>query len=116
MAEKEFNRTLGIENICGGAVPEVFERELREVLENIADRNTPADAKRTIVLEFQLAPFPDRSGASVAFHCKGKLAAISPVAGSVFFAKRGAVIEAYAHDPRQTQLFGTTDSIRENKQ
>ena len=107
----DYNQTLGIGNICSGAVAEVFEHELAEVLKNINDPNTPADAKRKIVLEFEFSPFPDRSGANVLLVCKGKLASIDGVAGSVFFAKHGALVKAYAHDPRQEHLFGTEDSI-----
>jgi hypothetical protein len=111
----DYNETLSIENICGGAVSERFERELHEVLKNISDPNTDAEQKRTITLEFQFKPFPDRSGAQVLFSCKGKLAAAEGVAGSVFFAKQGALLRAYAHDPRQEQLFGTEKSIRDQK-
>ena len=111
----DYNETLSIENICGGAVAERFDRELVELLKNISDPNTLADQKRTITLEFQFMPFPDRSGATVHLICKGKLAAVEPVPGSVFFAKVGAIVKAYAHDPRQEQLFGTEKSIGKTK-
>lgn len=111
----DYNETLSITNICGGAVEERFEREVIELLKNICDPNTPSDVKRTIILEFQFEPFPDRSGALVKLICKGKLAAIDPVDGSVYFAKHGAVVKAYAHDPRQENLFGTEKSIAKSK-
>jgi len=96
-------------------VPERFERELTELLKNISDPNTPPDSKRSITLEFQFTPFGDRSGAQVTLVCKGKLAAADPVSGSVFFAKQGPFIKAYAHDPRQENLFGTEKSIKDQK-
>lgn len=111
----DYNETLSIENICGGAVAERFERELVELLKNICDPNTPADQKRTITLEFTFQPFPDRSGAQVSLVCKGKLASAESVPGSVFFAKQGAMVKAYAHDPRQENLFGTEKSIAKQK-
>jgi len=111
----EYNETLSLENICGGAAGERFEREVVELLKNICDPNTPADQKRSITLEFQFEPFEDRSGAKVTLHCRGKLAAIEAVPGTVFFAKSGNVVKAYAHDPRQENLFGTEKSINKSK-
>lgn len=37
---------LTLTSICGGAVPEVFEREFRELLRNIHDPNTVAEKVR----------------------------------------------------------------------
>lgn len=112
----DYSQTLSIENICGGAVPERFERELSELLKNISDPNTDAEQKRTIVLEFQFTPFPDRSGAQVVLLCKGKLATAEPVPGNIFFARNGAMLKAYSHDPRQDNLFGTEKSINQKAQ
>ena len=45
-------RPLTQETICAGGVPEVFEREPRAVLNNIADPNTEAEKVRGITLKF----------------------------------------------------------------
>lgn len=111
----DYNETLSITNICGGAVPEHFEREIIELLKNVMDPNTDAEQKRTITLQFEFTPFADRSGALVELITKGKLAPAEPVPGSVFFAKQGALVKAYAHDPRQENLFGTEKSINKTQ-
>lgn len=43
--------SLNIGNICGGAVPELFEHEIAKMMENIADVNTDPEAKRSLTLE-----------------------------------------------------------------
>jgi hypothetical protein len=101
----DFMKTLDINNICKGAVPERFERELAEVLKNIADPSTPVKAKRRITIELEFKPFPDRDGANVVLSLKTKLAAVDPQPGSVFFQRQGPMLKAYSHDTRQTDLF-----------
>jgi hypothetical protein len=97
------NVSLG--NICGGAVEEVFQRELADVLENIGDVNTDPEAKRKMTLEFTFEPFPDRSGAKIIFSCKSKIAPVESVSGTMFLQRRGTAMVAVPHDPRQARLF-----------
>jgi len=92
-------------NLCGGAIEEVFQREFAAVLANIADVNTSAEAKRKISLEFTITPFEDRSGAQVTFSCKSKTVPIESVKGTVFLQRRGLVMVAVPHDPKQSRLF-----------
>jgi hypothetical protein len=100
--EKE-DVTLG--NLCGGAIEEVFQREWASVLANIGDLNTPAEAKRKVTLELTLKPFKDRSGAQVSFSCKSKTLPVEAVEGTVFLQRRGLVMVAVPHDPKQIRLF-----------
>jgi hypothetical protein len=102
---------LNIGNICNGAVPQLFDREVREVLENIADVNTPADSKRKITLEFTFAPTPDRKSAVVSVSCKSKTSGAEDQAGTIFFRKKLGKIEAFAEDPRQDALFAREKAI-----
>lgn len=102
MEEKE---NVNLSNICGGAVEEVFQRELSAILENIGDVNTSPEAKRKMTLEFTFEPFPDRSGAQVAFACKSKTVPVQVVKGTMFLQRRGLAMVAVPHDPRQARLF-----------
>ena len=92
-------------NICGGAVEEVFQKELAGVLENIGDVNTAPEAKRKMTLEFNFEPFPDRSGAKVTFSCKSKVVPVESVSGTMFLQRRGTAMVAVPHDPKQARLF-----------
>lgn len=97
--------TLNLENICGGGVPEIFERELAEVLKNIADVNTDPEETRKITFEFAFEPYKDRSGAIVHFRCKSKVAPVEEVQGQMFLQRRGTNVIAVPHDPKQARMF-----------
>lgn len=92
--------------ICNGGVPEVFERELREVLANIADPNTEAEKARGITLKFTLRPLEDRSGAIVSFSCRSVLQPVLVAKSPVFLSRHSGQLRAYALDHRQVSMFG----------
>ena len=96
---------LSLNNICNGGVPEIFERELREVLKNIADVNTDPEGTRKIIFEFTFEPYKDRSGTLIRFRCKSKLEPVEEVQGQAFIQRTSAGIVALAHDPKQARLF-----------
>lgn len=96
---------LTLDNICAGAVPEVFQRSLALVLQNIRDPNADADAKRTLTLEFTFKPHSDRAGADVSMIVKEKLATLPPVKGALFVSMKAGQLSAYPRDPRQEVLF-----------
>lgn len=102
MDEKEL---VTLSNLCGGAVEEIFQREFSEVLKNVGDVNTSAEAKRKITLKFTIEPFEDRSGAQVTFACKSEVVPVNAAKGTVFLHRSGNAIVAVPHDPQQIRLF-----------
>ena len=96
-----------LSNLCGGAVEEMFQRELKQVLENIADVNTDSGAQRKITLELVLAPFDDRSGAQVSFSVRSKTVPGEAAKGTLFLQRRGVSLTAFPHDPRQARMFSS---------
>lgn len=100
---------VSLSNICGGAIEEVFQREFASILANIADVNTNPEGKRKITLEFTITPFEDRSGGTVTFACKSKTVPVEEVKGTVFFQRRGLIMVAVPHDPKQQRLFDPKD-------
>jgi hypothetical protein len=99
------NEEVTLSNLCGGAVEEVFQREWAAMLANVADVNTDAEAKRKVTLEFEIKPFEDRSGAQITFHCKSKTVPVVAVKGTVFLQRKGLVMVAVPHDPKQIRMF-----------
>lgn len=98
--------TMNIANVCRGSVPEVFDRALTEAFRNIQDINTPAEAKRKIVLEFELEPSATREVGEVRFKCTTKLPGVSTVSGNFFLATSTCGdVRGYARDPKQDELF-----------
>lgn len=96
---------LNIGNICGGALPELFDRALAEIVENIKDVNTSVDKKREMVIKITVQPYVDRSGAQITATCESKLSGVAAVSGTMFVSQKPNHLEAYTSDPRQNQLF-----------
>lgn len=100
---------LTLQSICGGAVEEVFQRELEAILANIGDVNRDPEAKRKLTLEFTFEPFDDRSGAKVTFLCNSKMVPMEAAKGTLFLQRRGISMVAFPHDPKQSRLFSQAD-------
>jgi hypothetical protein len=97
--------TLDLGNICGGSLPELFERELQAVIANIADPNTDPKKKRSISVEFSFTPFKDRTGAQVELRVVSKLTGNEAVTSSVFIHKTADKTYALPRDARQQEFF-----------
>lgn len=93
-------------NICEGAIPEVFDRELQEVLNNIADMNTSATVSREVILRVKISPSESRQSAALTFTCTSKIAPVKPVASTLLmFRDEEQVLHAYSRDIRQEEMF-----------
>lgn len=105
---------ISLTTICHGGVPEVFERELKEVLANIADPNTAPEKTRTITMKFVFKPSEDRTGAAVDFTCRASLQPVSlqpvkMVKSQMYLSRHTGQLKAYAQDARQVALFDAPD-------
>ena len=99
---------LSLTNVMNGGLVELFDRELGEVLRNIADVNCPADKSRKINFEVTFKPFDDRSGAEILVKCASKLVGAGAPKTQIFLAKdKSGKVRAWSNDPRQVQLFQT---------
>jgi len=76
---------VSLTNLKGGAAIELFDTELKKVLDNIADPNTKAKFKREIVLKVTILPEDDRSQALVGIDVKSKLVDHKGAATRVYF-------------------------------
>lgn len=94
-------KKLRLDTFQRGAVVDLFDEELRKVLDNIADQNTRPDDVRKITIEFSIAPDKTRSTAETKLEVKSKLAGIKPQSSFLFFDHQelGTGIEAFEDDP-----------------
>jgi hypothetical protein len=97
---------LTLENIAQGAAHEIFAHLVEQVVKNISDPNTNAEAERRFRLEFVFKPFADRSGAQVQIRSESKLQSVQTVMTTMFIGREKGKPTAYSNDPGQTQLFG----------
>lgn len=92
---------ISLTSIKDGAVVEMFDRCIDEVLENISDPNTEARKSREIVLKVKFSPTEDRGMIGISAQCATKLLAQEQLVTSAFV-RNGA---AYENKPRQRSIF-----------
>lgn len=107
--------TLKLENLCEGALPELFQRELAAITENIKDPNANPDAKRELIMKVSFMPFPDRSGAQIELKTTTKLAGTKAVTSNMFIHTSGGKHYALPKDARQQEIFGAAANGRTEK-
>ena len=98
-------RKVTLETICGGGVPELFERELKDVMKNIADVNTDPKKPRRITMTVDIHPSPDRTTCALEFGITSKTMPVVKMAGSLYISAKGEKFEAFTSDIRQQDIF-----------
>lgn len=105
MAPNDEYLELNIGNILDGKFPELFNKAVQQMIDNMRDVNTPADATRKISFEFTFRPTTDRQTAAVLLATKLKLASMEPCAGTLYVSKAHGSLKAYTRDLRQDVMF-----------
>lgn len=108
MAPNDEFYELNVGNILGGKFPERFDKAIKQLIDNMRDPNTPADAARKITFEFTVKPTEDRQTAAVMLTTKLKLASMESVAGTIYVSKAEGSLKAYTRDLRQEVMFQET--------
>lgn len=116
---------LTLETIAAGVAPELFERELAKVLENIKDPNTAAAKKRQIRLTFTFVPREDRNGArnemAVVVDSESKLVPVLGAGSFAFLGRENGELAAWTNDVKQEEMelvnqeTGEVTNIRDRK-
>ena len=94
-----------LENLGHGAAAELFEAELVNVIANIIDPNTKADAARQITLKMKIKPSNDRSACTVEISCESKLAPQQAFESTIFVGMEHGEAVATEYNPSQGRLF-----------
>ncbi|TIH12774.1 hypothetical protein D0S45_17540 [Marinifilum sp. JC120] len=76
---------LSIAHLKGGAIIEMGDHMLMELIENVMDPNTKADAVRKLTLELVVKPGKDRAVGSFEIRTKSTLAPQAAVEGTLSF-------------------------------
>lgn len=100
--------------ICRGAALQLFQNALDKVNANIKDPNTGVTKKRKLTIQFEFAPYADRSGAEVICTVDTKLAGIVGVNSSIYLKKKDGVLEAFTQDTSQLDMF-EGEEVTENQ-
>lgn len=97
-------RSVTIGQFAGGALEELFQRELGKVLDNIQDPNIPFKPLRGITIQLSFSPDENRETCAVTLSVKSKITPMKNVGGTVFIARRGGITKAYEHNLKQTAM------------
>jgi hypothetical protein len=95
---------VSLSNIANGSAVQIFDHNMRKVLENIKDPNTSAKAARSITLKVEFKPYPDRNGSEVSISVSSRMAPVSSVNSTVFLGATENGLQAYSNDTRQQVL------------
>jgi len=90
-------------SLANGAAEQLFDRELKKVVENINDHNTDPTAKRKILLEVTLSADKTRTMVNYSVGCKSKLAPHEKLEGVGYVGEGDRIMQK---DPNQASLFG----------
>ena len=86
-------RPVTLTEMQGGAMQEIFERELEKVLENIQDVNTGPKATRKITLEVEFKPNESRDIAECTIRAHSKLSPVRELMSTVYLDGNGKALE-----------------------
>lgn len=110
------NDRLSIVDLKGGAIVEMGDHMLMELVENVMDPNTKPDAVRKLSFEIVVKPGKDRSAATFQIRTKSTLAPQADVEGTLSFGfdsdGLASASEVGAIDPNRALLPGT---VTDNK-
>ena len=93
-ATNNFNE-VSLSNVGHGSAIELFDDELKAVLENIADPNTEPDAVRQVILTVKIKPTKERNNAQVLIEAKSKLAPNKSASASIIISRKGKIVKAF---------------------
>ena len=105
-----------LDNLDGGQVVALFDREIKRVLENIADQNTPAAAMRTVTISIKIKPDEKREQGSVKISAKSTLADVAPSDSIIVFNFDGKDVTAYQSPPPNQLGFATVDEVTQHRE
>lgn len=108
-------KTVTAETLGMGAALERINDGFQEVLANIQDPNTAAEATREIILKIKIKPKKDRSSCEYQIHMNTKLSGAKPVAGILFVGKQKGRLTAFESDPDQVGLFNEKEFNQQEK-
>lgn len=96
---------ISLGSIGNGVAGELFDREMKAILENIRDMTTPWKQKRRLSLEFTFYPDESRDSASVEIECVKKIPTVAPKLSTLFIDEddEGEFI-GVQEDPKQPML------------
>lgn len=96
---------VSLDTIADGVALELFKHEMKQVCDNIADKNTSALGRRKITLTFEFAPDESRDEVKCNVSVKSSLEPIKGYNKTLYTGKKNGQNTLYAHDTKQLNIF-----------
>ena len=93
--------------LAGGALGELFDREMERVSADILDLNTEAEAVRTITIKVKIKPDKDRGFGYAGMFISSTLGAPKGVGSTMYFGRKNGHATAMEAVSDQKELFDT---------
>lgn len=103
-------KVVDLVSLQGGAVIDLFDEELRRVLDNINDENTDPKKAREISIRLTIKPDKARRTAETKLEVKSKLAPFKPQESFMFFDTQDGEFVAFEEAPGP-ELPGIRDTV-----
>lgn len=87
-------KTISIVDIANGALREQIDHEMTNIMENIADLNTPWKPARELNIKLKFTSSEDREKVSVVADVKPKLQQSKPIESQFYMGRKGNNFEA----------------------
>jgi len=97
-------RDVSLATLKGGAAVALFNKELKKVLNNIADPNTEPKKARKIVLTVTIIPNEERAMGGIAIEIDSKLVKPKPETSYIFMGSDGETVRATEDYAEQQSL------------
>lgn len=97
---------LSVENLYGGGVVERIHDEIKRVIQNIMDPNTPAKKVRKVKMEIAIKPNEQRNMAEVVVSTSSTLCPPEPIETSIYIGADPRTGEVGASEMQGGETFG----------
>jgi hypothetical protein len=97
-------KRIALSTLGSGAASELFDAKMKEVLDNIADVNTPYKAARTIVLTVKIHPNEARDYATLEISADAKLAKYKGYETHAHIGQEAGELVTFEEEVKQPQL------------
>ncbi len=95
---------VSLDTLGQGAAVEMFNEELKKVLENILDVNTKATTTRAVTLTVTIKPDENRNYSNAVIEAKSKVAPVKGVGLPIYVGRHGGQAVATERDTRQLEF------------
>lgn len=96
---------VSLATIAAGGAGELWQRELADVLKNIADVNTDAKSKRVITLAVTIVPNEERTIGDAVVSITSKVAPVKRLKTILYMGRRDGRLVAVESNPKQQSMF-----------